>query len=315
MYSIIIPVYRNEETIIPLIESLEGLAARLSDPLEVVFVVDASPDRCYEILQQSLPRVSFSSQLLLFTRNFGSFAGVRVGLGAAQGPLFAVMAADLQEPTELMFEFHQALTTDEIDIALGERSARNDPLLTRLSANLFWWFYCRFVQPEMQSGGVDTFGCTEQVRDALLKLEESNSSLVGQLIWLGFRRKSIPYVRQERAAGKSAWTLKKKVNYMSNSIFSFTAMPIALLGVIGFVGVISSIIIGATVFSGWLAGLIDVRGYTPLMLMIVLSTSANLLGLSVVGGYIWRTFENSKRRPESVVLRQDSFPAAAKRAA
>lgn len=308
MFSLIIPVYKNEETIPALIEALERLAKNLPEPLEAVFVVDGSPDRSFALLNQKLKTVSFASQLFLLSRNFGSFLAIRLGLEKAQGPFFAVMSADLQEPIELMVKFHEALASAEWDVALGERVSRHDPFWTRIAAQWFWKAYRRFVQAEMQPGGVDVFACDKTVRDALLAMEESHTSLVGQLIWLGFRRVSIPYVRQPRFAGKSAWTFRKKLHYMRNSVFSFTSLPITVLWVLGLLGVAVSVLLGAVVFFRWSRDLIAVPGYTPLMLVVLFFSSANLVGLSLVGSYVWRTYENSKRRPQSVILREISFP-------
>ena len=280
--------------------------------LEAVFVVDGSPDRSFELLQAALGQATFSSQLLLLSRNFGAFLAIRLGLQQAHGPYFAVMAADLQEPPELMLQFYTLLAQDRADIAVGQRTGRQDPWTTRLPAACFWWLYRSLVQPEMLPGGVDVFACHQRVRDALLQMAESHTSLVGLLFWLGFRREAVPYVRQERRSGKSAWTLRKKLHYMLNSIFSFTALPFALLGIVGMLGVVGSLTLAIIVFLFWYAGLIPVSGYTPLMLVILLSSSANLVGLSIVGSYVWRTYENSKNRPLSVVMRQLTFPSSLK---
>src|SRR5690349_3878332 len=93
--SLIIPVFRNEESIPSLLTALRGLA-RDCAPMEVVFVVDGSPDRSYALLRAALPNLPFTTQLLALSRNFGSFAAIRTGLAAARGKYFAVMAADLQ---------------------------------------------------------------------------------------------------------------------------------------------------------------------------------------------------------------------------
>jgi hypothetical protein len=164
------------------------------------------------------------------------------------------------------------------------------------------------VQPEMPPGGADVFACHEQVRDALLKMDESHSSLVGQLIWLGFRRVCIPYIRQPRRAGKSAWTFRKKLNYMLNSVFSFSALPILLLRVIGLLGVTLSLVALVIIVFGQFAGWLPVPGETLLLLVIVLAGSVNLVGLSLAGLFAWRTYENSKRRPHAVILREVVLP-------
>lgn len=307
MYSIVIPVYKNEETIEPLFLALEDLRGRLRGPMEVVFVVDGSPDRSFALLRQNLEQVKFSAELVLLSRNFGALAATRAGLGIASGSYFAVIAADLQEPIELVEQFFNVLEHEEVDVVLGKRVKRNDPLLTRLSSGLFWWGYRRWVQIEMPPGGIDTFGCNQDVRDVLLRMDESHSSLLGQLIWLGFRRKTIPYTRAKRVAGKSAWTLHKRFKYAFDSIFSFSDLPIRLLTLIGVVGVASSLLLSLIIFFAWWIGLIQVSGYTPLMLGLLFSTSSVLFSQGIIGTYVWRVFENSKQRPLAVTRLHQSF--------
>jgi len=115
MFSLIIPVYRNEESLPSLIAAIADINQALDGKLEAVFVVDGSPDRSYALLRNALPNASFASQLLVLSRNFGAFAAIRCGLQAAGGRYFAVMAADLQEPPELAVEFFQRLERDEAD--------------------------------------------------------------------------------------------------------------------------------------------------------------------------------------------------------
>jgi polyisoprenyl-phosphate glycosyltransferase len=306
-YSIVVPVYKNEGTIISLIKALEDLSAKLNSALEVVFVVDGSPDQSYALLKANLPHASFASEMICLSRNFGSFAAIREGLSVAQGPYFAVMAADLQEPPQLMIEFFTVLRDEPIDVVIGTRADRDDPFFAKLSANLFWGVYCKLVQRDMPEGGVDIFGCNAAVRDALLQLKESNSSLVGLLLWLGFRRKSIQYMRQARKVGKSAWTLRRKLRYMLDNIFSFTDLPILVLIGVGTAGLIIAFVVSIVVLTTWILGMIVVAGYTPLMLSIMLSTSMILLALGMIGSYVWRTFENTKQRPLFVPMTRESF--------
>lgn len=306
-YSLIIPVYRNEETLDALLTALHGIAAELDGRLEVVFVIDGSPDRSYPILRDRLPTAGFPSQLVCLSRNFGSFAAIRMGLEAGHGPYYAVLAADLQEPPELIVSFFRALESEPFDIAIGTRETRGDPWTQTVMANLFWKMYRRFVQPEVPVGGVDVFGCNLAVRDALLRLRESNSTLIGLLFWLGFRRKSIPYARRPRAAGRSAWTFRRKLRYLLDSCFSLTDLPVTLIMAIGLIGSATSILISMVVFVAWLAGLIQVPGYTPVILVILNSFMATMLALGIMGSYVWRTFENTKGRPLYVPMMHEMY--------
>lgn len=306
-FSLIIPVYKNEGSIPELIAELGKLASGLPMPLEVVFVVDGSPDACHRLLAAALPTAPFASQLLLHARNFGSFAGIRTGLAAARGRLFAVMAADLQEPPSLIAGFVEALERGEADIAIGRRVGRDDPFLSKLASTTFWWSYRRFVQPEMPPGGVDVFGCTRVVRDALIELEESNSSLVGLLFWVGFRRELVDYARLPRRHGKSAWTLAKKITYLVDSIYAFSDLPLRILTRAGLAALLLSVMGALTVLLARLSGRISVSGYSVIVIAITFFGGLNALGLGIIGGYVWRTFENTKQRPHALVRARRAF--------
>lgn len=306
-YSLIIPVYKNEETLVALLVAIEKIAASLTEPFEAIFVVDGSPDRSLTILQEQLTQQRFRSQLIALSRNFGSFSAIRVGLSAARGKYMAFMAADLQEPPELIKEMFSALSTEPIDLVFGQRVARDDPSQDQAMSTLFWWFYRRLVQKDVPPGGLDIFGCNSNVRDALLRMNEANTSLVGQLLWVGFRRKFIPYERMKRLAGKSAWSFRRKFRYMLDSIFAFTDLPLSLMLGLGIFGVFASVVVAMIVFIGWAVGAITVTGYTPIMLFMAFSNSLTLLGIGILGAYLWRTYENTKQRPLSLNMIQEFY--------
>ncbi len=311
MYSLVIPVYKNEENLPSLLECLRGMSEEMEQKLEVVFVIDGSPDRCYPILKQQLADEPYPSQLILHSRNYGSFAAIRTGMQAAKGQYIAVMAADLQEPPELAIEFFRNLERDEADVVLGVRDGRDDPLISRLSSQLYWWFYRKFVIPEIPEGGVDMFGCNTAFKDELLLLNESHSSLIGLIFWLGFRRKTIAYKRREREHGKSAWTFKKKINYLMDSVFAFSDLPIKVLISLGGLGMVISLALAAFTLIFRVTGYVPVPGYATTVVTILFFGGLNALGLGIIGAYVWRAYGNTQGRPLSVVMTSDSFPAAA----
>jgi glycosyltransferase involved in cell wall biosynthesis len=307
MYSLIIPVYKNEESLPDLLAVLADMNEKLSGKLEVVIVVDGSPDNSYGILRQRLPQMPFASQLLLHSRNYGSFAAIRAGMQVASGSYFAVMAADLQEPPELALDFFRLLQADEADVVVGTRDARNDPWRSRWSSEIFWWVYRKFIIKEVPAGGVDMFGCNRQFRNELLSLDESHSSLIGLLFWLGFRRKTVAYQRRERQHGVSAWTLKKKINYLMDSIFSFSDLPLKLLISFGGIGVLFSVLFSLLVMMLKVTGWVEVPGYAATILTVLFFGALNTAGIGLLGAYVWRAYANTQGRPLSVVMRAESF--------
>jgi glycosyltransferase involved in cell wall biosynthesis len=304
MISVVIPVYRNSANIAALLTAVEDLNRELEGDLEAVFVVDGSPDDSYLQLSRELPRAGFRSQLLSLSRNFGAFSAIRAGLEAASADYFAVMAADLQEPPELIVQFYERLRSGDYDVAVGQRDSRED---TSLSSGLFWRFYRRFVQPDLPVGGVDVFGCNRAVRDQLVELRETNSSLVGLLFWVGFRRVSVPYARRAREVGVSGWTFAKKVRYLTDSIFSFSDLPIKVLLRLGLFGLLLSFVFGCAVLWWKLFSDTPVPGYAATALLIMFFGTLNCFGLGVIGLYVWHTFENTKGRPGYIVATHLQF--------
>ena len=307
--SLIIPVYRNAANIPALLLRLRELHASVPGGIEVVCVVDGSPDESHALLAAALPEQPYNSQLLLLSRNFGAFAAIRAGLAAARGQFFAVMAADLQEPVSLTESSFAALRNEPVDIVVATRESRQDSIGARLASGIFWGAYRRFVQPALPKGGIDMFSCNAAFRDHLLRFSESNSSLVGQLIWLGFRQKQIPYHRAARLIGESGWTFRRKLTYLFDSAFSFSDLPVRIFLVLGFLGLFVAVSLGLFVIVTKLTGGIALPGYTATLLTILFFSSLNLFGLGVIGSYVWRAYENTKARPLAVVMHTQDFPS------
>lgn len=312
--AIVVPVYRNEGSIPDLLAALGGVAARLraeaGADCEAVFVVDGSPDASEPLLLRLLPSCPFRSRVVAHSRNFGSFAAIRTGLAHVEADFYGVMAADLQEPPDLMLDFLQALRAGGHDVAVGVRVARADPAGTAWASRAFWSLYRRFVNRDIPAGGVDVFGCSRRIRDALLDLREANTSLVGQLYWLGFGRVEVPYERRRRVHGRSAWTFSRKLTYMLDSVFAFTDLPIRLLAGVGIACLAASACLIAAVIGLRFAGGYDVPGYAALAVMILFFGGMNALGIGIIGAYAWRAYENTKGRPLALTAVEHVFAGA-----
>jgi polyisoprenyl-phosphate glycosyltransferase len=299
--SLIVPVYNNEENIIELTDALISLCDRLGPGLEIIFVIDGSPDNSGPLLIEARKRIPCRSKIVFHSRNFGAYGAIRTGLEIGDGDYFAAMAADLQEPPELIISFFDALTKNRSDVVFGQRTRRDDPLLRTYASNFFWWLYRRLVLPDMPKGGVDLFGCNRHVRDEVLQISEPNSSLIAQLFWVGFRRSFVPYARRRRVHGKSAWNISRRIRYMMDSILSFTDAPIQLMLFLGVFGCSLSIALGVITTVARLFGLIEQPGYTTLVLVVLFFGSAILVMQGILGSYLWRTFENTKKRPLRII--------------
>lgn len=307
--SVVVPVYRNAGSIAPLPEALERLARDVDGGLEAVFVVDGSPDESHALLRAALPAAGFSAQLVELTRNFGAFPAIRVGLERARGRVIAVMAADLQEPPALALGFLDALRDGRADVGFGVRDGRDDPPVGKLLSTLFWSLYRRLVMPDIPRGGVDVFAVTADFRDRLVALREANTSLLAQLFWLGGRRVFLPYARQRRPReyGRSAWTLRKRLKYFSDSVFAFSDLPVRILFLAGALALATATLLATVVVLARVSGWVTVPGYATTVLAILFFGAINTLGLGVVGSYAWRAFENTKARPLALVHSEETF--------
>ncbi len=309
MYSLVIPVYRNEANLDRLLAELVKLGGRAAEELEVVFVVDGSPDGCLQILRERLPGLPLRTQLLSLSRNFGSFAAIAAGMSRARGSNIAVMAADLQEPPELALQFFEVLGAGRADVVFGVRGGRSDPWFSEIASNFFWFLYRKLVIKEMPRGGVDVFGCTREVRDHLLQLQGIDSNLIALLFWLGYRREYIGYERLPRLEGKSAWTFGKKLRYCVNSIFNFTDLPIQLLLYAGAIALVLAVGASILVIAAKLRGDIAVPGYTPIVLATLFFGALTSLGFGIVGQYLWLGLQIGRRRPNYIVVSAEEHGA------
>lgn len=296
----IVPVYRNQGSIDQLVTMLAELQQSRSRDLEVVFVIDGSPDQSREILEERLQSGVLRAQVIDLARNFGSFSAIRSGLACARGDLIAVMAADLQDPITAIEEYFNRLETGRCDIVVGRRLTRKDSPIDSLLSRLYWKIYRKFVLPDLPPGGVDSFGCSRKVADVLNRFDERQTSLVGLLYWIGFRREEVEYDRGPRHSGRSGWTFRRKLAYLSDSIFSFSDLPLRIVQIIGFAGTTMSVLVGLVIGLAWAFGAISNPGYTPIMLAILGSSSMILSALGVIGSYVWRAYENSKHRPVTI---------------
>ena len=307
--SIVVPVYKNEGSIEHLLKRINEVSTAVTGSVEAVFVVDGSPDKSLEALRSSLPRDGFDAKVLLLSRNFGAFSAIRAGLREARGEATVVMAADLQEPTSLILDMLGIVQRDEADVAVGVRQSRKDGVVSRTLSAVFWKVFNRVSSLELPRGGVDIFALSRSARETLNSFEESSTSLIGLIYWMGFRRQEVPYHRAERQVGKSSWSLQKRINYAKDSITAFSEFPLSVFlwsGVIGAVVSLVFALIGAFQYM-FTSDHQSQREITAIGLLFV--ASYLMAGLGIIGTYLWRLAENVRNRPDSITWKTWEMPS------
>lgn len=298
--SIVIPVYYNEDNLIPLYEDIKKKFINIIDfEYEIVMVNDGSKDKSYEVMQ-ALARKDSNIKIVSLSRNFGSHAAILCGLEKCTGDCAIIKAADLQEPTELLLQMIASWKKGN-NVVLAIRQDREESIGTKLFANTYYWMVRKAALANMPKGGFDVYLLDRKVINVLLALDERNSALTGQILWSGFKTEEVPYVRLEREIGTSKWTLKKKIRLVTDTLFSFSTLPITIVSTVGALSFIGALIWGIVVFICKLLGLIRVSGWTTLFIFNLLSFGIIMVTLGILGGYLWRTFDACRNRPTYVV--------------
>lgn len=298
--SIIIPVYYNEQNLIPLYNDIyEKVIARNEFDYEIVMVNDGSTDDSWNKMKE-LHEKDPKIKLISLSRNFGSHAAILCGLAQCTGDCAVIKAADLQEPTELLVEMVKKWQ-DGYNVVLAVRSGRKESTRQKLFANLYYWITRKTALPNMPKGGFDVYLIDRKVITTLLSFDEKNSALTGQILWSGYRTALVSYERKAREIGTSKWTLTKKIRLVKDTLFSFSALPIAIVSGVGFVSFFGGIIWAIYAFIAKLLGKIPVSGWTTLFIFDLLSFGIIMLTLGILGEYLWRTFDASRNRPPYII--------------
>lgn len=298
--SIVIPVYYNEDNLYPLYDDIKKKVIDVIDyEYEIIMVNDGSKDNSYTVMQELAER-DHNVKIISLSRNFGSHAAILCGLAKCTGDCAIVKAADLQEPTELVLEMVESWKKGN-NVVLAVREKREESREQTLFANMYYSLMRKAALPNMPKGGFDVYLLDRKVIHVLMELDEKNSALTGQILWSGFKTDKVYYTRLAREIGKSRWTLRKKIRLVSDTLFSFSTLPITVVTVIGAVSFIGSLIWAVVEIIFKLMGMIEVSGWTTLFIFNLFSFGVVMLTLGILGGYLWRTFDASRNRPAYII--------------
>lgn len=301
--SIIIPVYFNEMNLHDLYNDLKSKVLDKIDLYELILVDDGSSDSSYEVMLE-LQKSDHNIRCIRLSRNFGSHAAILAGLNESSGDCAVMKTADLQEPSEIILDMFDRWKKG-FNVILAVRADRNEHFIQKFFSNMYYKLMRRFVLKEMPLGGFDCFLIDRKVIEVLRLMDEKNTSLMGQILWSGFKTDSVYYIRLKREKGKSRWTLNKKVKYFIDSVLSFTNLPIRVMSVVGLCFFVISIIWSLIIIYLKIFGEIQLEGWTTLMVFNLFSSGLILLTLGIIGEYLWRNFDATRNRPVYIIERRD----------
>ncbi len=297
--SIIIPVYYSEDTLMLLYQDMkEKILGRLGE-YEIVMVDDGSGDHSWDVMQE-IKAMDNHVTLVRLSRNFGEHAALLAGFSCCSGDCAVTKQADLQEDSELILDLYESWKKGN-KVVLAVREERDDSRFYKWFANLYYVIVRKLIMPSMPEGGFDCYLLDRKAIDVLLMLDEKNSSLSLQVLWMGFQTDKVYFHRRAREIGQSRWTMSKKIKLVMDSMMSFSYFPIRFMTMLGGLVSLFAFIMGIYIISSKLIVGEDVIGWTSLMAVLLFSTGLILLMLGVLGEYIWRALDASRNRPPFLI--------------
>ncbi|HAV01216.1 MAG TPA: glycosyltransferase [Lachnospiraceae bacterium] len=297
--SIIVPVYYNADTLELLYADMkEKILHKLGD-YEIVFVDDGSGDDSWRIMNE-IRLGDENVKCVKLSRNFGEHAAILAGLSRCSGDCAVTKQADLQEDSELILELYESWKRGN-KVVYAVREERDDPALKKFFANIYYTIVRKFIDKNMPRGGFDCYLLDRQVIEVLLGMEEKNSSLTLQVLWVGFSPDLVYFHRKEREIGKSRWTFAKKFKLVMDSLMSFSYFPIRFMSTVGIICAIIAFIWIIEVIVERLVVGTPIAGWASLMCLVLFSTGLILLMLGILGEYLWRTLDAGRKRPPFII--------------
>jgi polyisoprenyl-phosphate glycosyltransferase len=299
--SIVVPVYFNADSLPPLFEKLLGIEQQLAGTgmaLELIFVDDGSGDTSLDELLH-IKKVRPDTKIIKLTRNFGAVHASKCGFQFVTGDCFMILAADLQDPPELILEMVGKWRAGS-KFTICERMSREDPLVSKLYSAVFYWLLHKLVISDYPEGGYDM---ALMDKSLLPHIANSSKNLYTPLLayWLGFKPEIIRYHRAKREHGKSRWTFNKKFKAFLDVMLGFSVTPIRLISAFGIVIAILSFTYGASVVVNAILGNVPVAGFASLAALITFLLGLIIVMLGMIGEYLWRVFDEINKRPEVVI--------------
>jgi len=299
--SIILPVYFNEMNIEDTVNSLILLPPQRPDlDFEFMFVDDGSGDASYSLLKSFQARHPELIRVLKLTRNFGSMAAIQAGFSKCTGDFAGFIAADLQDPPELFLDMLKILETGK-KVCLAVRSDRKDSFVQKSFANAFYYLLRKFALRDYPPGGFDFLLVRREVVECINQINEKNANVMNLIFWMGFPYVTIPYVRRAREKGISRWTFGKRFKLFIDSFVGYSYFPVRFISICGIVFALSSFVYLMVILVNWMNGNVPIRGWTAMMMFLAFVSGTQMLMLGILGEYLWRSLDESRKRPSFII--------------
>jgi glycosyltransferase involved in cell wall biosynthesis len=296
LISILVPVYNESPNIMEFYFRVTRVMNQTGYRYELVFINDGSKDDTLDKLY-GLREKDQRTKIIDLSRNYGKEIAMTAGLDHCRGDAVIPIDADLQDPPELIPEL-LAKWEEGYDVVYATRTQRDgESSMKKVTAHLFYRFVKKLTPIPIPKDTGDFRLMSRKVVNALKELREQHRFMKGLFSWVGFRQTSISYRREPRHAGKTKFNYWKLWNFAVEGITSFSFMPLQVATYLGFAISLFAIVFALYLFASTLLNGNAVPGYPSLMVTILFLGGVQLTTLGVIGEYIGRIYNESKRRP------------------
>lgn len=297
----------NEEALLPsFIDQVRSTMEALEYDFEIVITDNGSIDGTLKILKEACEADSRVKYISL-TRNFGHQGGLIAALEYCSGDAIISMDADLQHPPEKIPDLIQKWE-EGFEVVFTVKTGSTESFARRMTNHLFYKTLSRISGLEMTSGQSDFRLMDRKALDQLLSLSETNKFLRGLSRWIGYKSTNVEYIAQERLSGKTKFKLINLYNFAIDGVFSFSTFPVHLIMLFGLVISAASLLYATLIVVTWVYSMIFnvgsnllPSGWTSIAIGIFFLGGVQLVSIGVLGEYIARAFEETKRRPSFIV--------------
>ena len=301
IFSVVVPVYKEENNIHPFLERIEKVMQELNEPYEILFVLDPSPDNTEEVIRKECQR-NPSIKCLILSRRFGQPAATMAGIAKSKGEYCVVIDVDLQDQPELIIAMYNKIL-EGFDVVYAKRRTRKGETLTKRIVSYFGYSVINKLSDVKIPRNTGDFRImTRRVVNELCALNETHGFLRGLTAFVGFNQTEILYDRDERLNGTGNYNrFLGSLKIGLNGLISFSIKPLQLMSISGFIMAGISFIIGAWYIFEKLFGVSLPQGFPTTVLIVTFFAGIQLLGLGLIGEYIGRIYEEVKNRPGYIV--------------
>ena len=300
MYSIIVPMFNEEEVITTTFERLTEVMKQTNETYELIFVNDGSKDASATIISE-LANVHDEVVLIDFSRNFGHQIAITAGMDYANGQAIIIIDADLQDPPEVMLMMIEKWKQG-YEVVYGKRIKRKgETWFKKTTAKLFYRLLRMMTSVEVPTDTGDFRLIDRKVCDVLKGLKEKNRFVRGLISWVGFKQTSVEFVREERFAGVTKYPLKRMLSFALDAITSFSYKPLRIATYVGFgISFFSFIYLIVVLYQRMFTDSTE-AGWASIIALNLLFNGIILVLLGVIGEYIGRIYDEAKNRPLYIV--------------